>query len=356
MKSLEFAQQYQKLQEQITPDEAKICTVITKAEKLEKRRRKKRLLLWKPAIALAAVCICLYVSMPALAASSASVYQMMYLVSPKIAQHFMPVQKSDTDQGIRMEVLSASIQGHTASIYLTLQDLEGERIDDTTDLFDSYQVNCPFDSTSHCERVGYDADTKTVTFLVTIEAWENKDICGDKVTFSVKSLLSGKKTYEQIPVVLDFSQLSKASRTQTVSIRGGGASDEKWFAQLDQDQTALIPSAPLEGFPVEGIRLTGVGYADGRLHIQTAIGNVLENDSHGWFWFQDRMGTEVRSIYSFSFFEETSQGERVDYDEEVFEIGCDELEKYQLYGNFVTAGKRTDGMWRVTFPLETDEE
>ena len=355
-KPFEFAQQYRKLQEQILPDEARIHMVIRETEKLEQRRSKKSLFLWKPAVALMAACACLYLSMPALAASSASVYQIMYRVSPQIAQYFMPVQKSDTDQGIKMEVLSASIQGSVANIYLTMQDLEGNRLDETTDLFDSYRINCPFDSTNHCERIGYDADTKTVTFLVTIEAWGNRDICGDKITFSVDTFLSGKKTYEQIPIPLDLSQITKTSRTQTVSIRGGGARDDEWLIQLDHDQTALIPSAPLKGFPVDGIALTGIGYVDGRLHIQTAVGNVLESDNHGWFWFQDSLGKNVRSVYSFSFVDEARQGERMDYCEEVFEIGRDELEDCQLYGYFVTAGKKTDGTWRVTFPLEMDKE
>ena len=50
--------------------------------------------------------------------------------------------------------------------------------------------------------------------------------------------------------------------------------------------------------------------------------------------------------------ENTQQGERVDYCEEVFEIPQEELAGYALYGDFVTAGRKTDGNWRVTFPLE----
>lgn len=347
-----FASQYQKFNAQIVPDETCIRAVVKQAQELERKRNAKGICLWKPAAALTSVCVCLYFAVPALAASSDSVYQMMYRISPQIAQHFMPVQKSDVDQGIKMEVLSASIQGSKAEIYLTMQDLEGERIDETTDLFDSYQINCPFDSSSHCERIGYDADTKTVTFLITMEQWGNRDIRGDKITFSVSDFLSGKKTYEHISIPVDVSLAADTSRTQSVSIRGGSASDDRWFAQLDQDQEALIPSSPMQEFPVDGIGLTGIGYVDGRLHIQTMLGNVLENDNHGFFWLQDRQGEEVYSSYTFSFFEETKQGERVDYNEEVFELARDQLAGYQLYGHFVTAEKKIKGAWRVTFPLE----
>lgn len=62
----------------------------------------------------------------------------------------------------------------------------------------------------------------------------------------------------------------------------------------------------------------------------------------------------MESIYSFSFTEAARQDERTDYKEEVFEITPQELEDYGLYGAFVTTGKKTDGTWRATFPLESD--
>ena len=56
-------------------------------------------------------------------------------------------------------------------IYITMQDLTEDRIDGSTDLFDSYSINRPFDSSAHCERVRYDESTKTATFLITIDEW-----------------------------------------------------------------------------------------------------------------------------------------------------------------------------------------
>ena len=347
-----WKEQYQKLNAYIVPDETLIRSVIRKAKKQQSRQNRRGAYVWKYAAAFASVSICLYLAMPALASSTDYIYQMMYRVSPEIAQYFMPVQKEDVDHGIKMEVLSAYIHDHTAEIYITLQDLEGDRIDATTDLFDSYQINRPFDSTCHCEPVGYDKRTKTATFLITIDQWGNQDISGDKITFSLRTFISGYKTFENIFIPIKIVDKCNSTRTQTVSCIGASSADETWFAKLGGDMTALIPAAPMREFSIDGITLTGIGYIDGKLHIQTAFSNPLENDNHGYFWLQDEKGRKVESIYSFSFTETSKQNERTDYKEEVFEITPQELEDYGLYGTFVTTGKKTDGTWRVTFPLE----
>ena len=93
-------------------------------------------------------------SVPVLAVNVPVIYELMYLVSPSVAQHFMPVQKSCESNGIEMEVVSAYIKDNTAQVYITLKDLEGNRVDETTDLNDSYNINRAFDCTiGHCEKL-----------------------------------------------------------------------------------------------------------------------------------------------------------------------------------------------------------
>lgn len=352
-----FKERYRSLNAGIVPNEALICTVLKKGRKQERRQGHKRSSVWKcAAVLVASVSVCLYLAMPALAASSEPVYQIMYQVSPALAQHFMPVKKEDVDNGIKMEVLSASIHGSTAEIYIAMQDLEGDRIDETTDLFDNYRINRPFDSTCSCVRAGYEEDTRTAIFFITISQWGDRDIRGDKITFSAGSFISHQKSYENISIPVNTASINETSQTQSVWCMGGGAEDETWFARLDGQMTALVPSAPMQEFPVDGMDLTGIGYVDGKLHIQTAVSDPLENDNHGYFWFMDPNGRKVESIYTFSFTGTTKQDRRVDYDEQVFEIPPQELADYGLYGKFVTTGQKTDGRWSVTFPLKADPE
>lgn len=314
-------------------------------------KKKMRFVHRKFAATVLAVVVCLSIGTPALAANVPAIYELMYLVSPSIAQFFMPVQKSDKDNGIKMEVVSSYIRGNTAYIYITMQDLTENRINSTTDLNDSYSINRPFGGSASCQRVGYDKKTKTATFLISITEWGNQKITGDKITFSVKQFISDKKSYEDIKIPINLSSVETAKTTKRVDSAGGSGKDyEKHI--VEGKTTALTPSQAIDGFPVEGIKLTGIGYIDGKLHIQTAAYDNLDKDNHGYFYLKDAGGNRVDLNYDFHFLNQFQQPGRIDYYECVLDIPQEQLEKYTLYGNFVTSGMHTEGSWRVTFPLE----
>ncbi|MFV0517558.1 MAG: hypothetical protein ACK5MV_09185 [Aminipila sp.] len=346
-----FREQYNQLNNQVRPNEKLLQMTIHNAEKMEEKSNHKIYLLRKPLITAATICLCLSLAMPVLAATVEPIYQLMYMVSPSIAQFFMPVKKSDEDNGIKMEVVSAYIHENIAEIYVTMQDLRENRIDETTDLFDSYSINRPFDSSAHCERVGYDATTKTATFLITIYEWGNNDIVGDKITFTVNEFLSHKKIYENIEIPVELSSIDTAKEVQEASnVTGGGGMDYQQFQEENPD--ALIPSLPMESFPVDGIDLTGIGYIENKLHIQTAVTDNLDKDNHGFFYLKDSSGNKIDCSYSFSFVNQYEQPGRITYCNHVFDIPKSGISNYTLYGNFVTSGMITKGNWKVTFPLE----
>ena len=110
-------------------------------------------------------------------------YNLLYRVAPAIAQKLRPVRMSCNDKGIKFEVISAYVEGSEAKIFVSVQDFEEDRIDETIDLFDSYSINTPFDCNSSCEAIGYDAKTKTATFLISISQWDSQDIIGEKLPF-----------------------------------------------------------------------------------------------------------------------------------------------------------------------------
>lgn len=349
-----FKENYKNLFSQVKPDKILLDSAIQATRNKVRSRHTPLNSFRKPAVALVSICICLLLAMPALAANVEPIHRLMYMVSPQAAQFFIPVQKSDEDNGIKMDVISAYIHDNIAEVYITMQDLtEKNRVDATTDLFDSYSINRPFDSAAHCERVGYDAGTKTATFLITIEEWGNKNIVGNKVTFSVREFLSHKEYYKDISVPIALSSVAVAKSTQMVSSNGGGGLDYKKFVSGDKKTVALTPSAPMSEFSVDGISLTGIGYIDGKLHIQTAVKEPADNDNHGFFYLKDGNGNKVNSNYSFSFSNQYEQPGRIDYCNHVFDIPQDEVGGYTLYGDFVTSGMKVEGGWRVTFPLES---
>ncbi len=131
--------------------------------------------------------------------------------------------------------------------------------------------------------------------------------------------------------------------------------DYERYVDFERNPTALISSAPLSEFPIDGIDLTGISYIDGKLHIQTAVKNPLDNDNHGFFILKDSAGNEVRCSYNFYFSNQYESPGRITYCEYVFDIPQDEISNYTLYGNFVTSQMKTKVALRVTFPLENSK-
>lgn len=286
---------------------------------------------------------CLLLALPAMAAVD-SLYEQLYRVAPGIAQYFRPVRMADEDKGIRMEVASQLVEGDTARVLLSLTDTTGHRIDDTTDLYDSYDIRTPHGMEGHCERAGYDEKTGTASFLVTLKRVDGKAIAGDKITFSVGCFLSGKHAYEDIAIPVNLSMEAREKPARTVGLSGGS------MLAFGYEAKVLKEEAPYDVFPVKGIELTGLGLVDGRLHVAVRIEDRLKNDNHGFFYLKDARGKVIRAGQN-CYYYETQSGRRVDYIEDIFDVPVEILKGCTLYGSFYTADQCTEGNWQVTFPL-----
>lgn len=305
-----------------------------------------------PVVAVLLV-LCFFCSVPVLAASIDPLYQLMYRFSPGTAQFFRPVAKSDVSNGIEMTVLSSYIHGDTAEIYLSLQDLEGDRLDATTDLNDSYTIHTPFDCSAYSELVSYDEATKTATLRVSISQTDGSAVQGDKITFSTREIISQKAEMLGAEVPLDLQNLPQNAATSPVYVTGVGSSSAS-MPDFDDFFDALVPQEPKQIPSVENITLTGTSFADGKLHIQLAAENTPQTNSHAFLWLETADGTEISCDYSVSFYEE-SAGQRTDYTEFIFSVTPEELSSCRVIGDFFSYGVFTEGDWSVTFPLEAEE-
>ncbi|MDC7286311.1 DUF4179 domain-containing protein [Blautia schinkii] len=320
------------------------------AAALMPRRRKNSLKRWC-AIA-ACLCLVLSLALPAMAENRAF-YNALYTISPATAQFFKPVQLSCEDNGIRMEVTAAYIHEDTAEIYISMQDLEETRFDETIDLFDSYRINSPFDCTSHCQFSSYDPDTHTATFLITIEQWNKHNIVGDKLTFTIREFLSNKKTYEGIIDGVSLANIGKNAVTQTVAPRGytsATLNEENNNTTTETRMTTLKPGSNISS-PINGVSLTGIGYVDGALHVQTYYKDILKTDNHGSIALINKETSEIITCNgSIAFFDDEGKGSYEDY---IFTgIAAETLDEYELYGDFTTSQGSVEGNWSVTFPLK----
>ena len=342
---------YKSMNSRITPAPSLITATAELVQHSRKHdSRKSRPFYRRPLAVAAMLALCFVLATPVLAANVPVIYELMYLVSPQVAQFFVPVQESCEDNGIRMEVVSAYIHGNTAEIYVTLQDLTGDRVDETTDLFDSYSIRRAFDSAATCHLVGYDKETKTASFLILLTEWGSQDITGSKLTFSVREFISRKTSLEAVESNINLAEVDEAATTQAVYAVGRGGINLSQYTNDSNNYAVLVPGASIYT-PIRGLDVTAIGYIDGMLHIQLATSEKLTLDNHGYFYLVDKAGMSVPYDYSVSFVEGMDSSGRVDYQEFVFDIPQDEIGDYTLFGSFVTSGLNTKGRWQVTFPL-----
>lgn len=318
------------------------------AEAAEAVSRRRVTTLRRAAVIVAAAALCLALALPALAASDGT-YELLYAVAPALAQRFKPVQLSCEDNGIRMEVVAAAVQGGTAEAYIALRDLEGDRVDETCDLFDSWRFHTPFDSINTCRLESFDPETRTALFYVRMSTLNGEDIRTDnsKITFSVGEFLSGKQTIEGVDLQGVLEDLDPAPATQfPTSIRGG---DGLGIGFSLPPILCLVPAEEPLMTPVDGIEITGAGYVDGRLHIQAYYRDIFRADNHGFLYFLDENGQEVCSTLSLLLWDSEQTGS---YQEYIFDIPPEALAAYSLWGDFYTGSLLTEGSWQVTFPLD----
>lgn len=346
---------YNAMQSDVQPDAALLRQTRAAVRKIPARPRRLR-----PLIALAAAVICLALAVPAFAmpalAADPGGYALLYSISPAAAQFFKPVNRSDEDNGIRLTVDSVYLHSDTVEVYVALQDLTGDRLDETTDLFDSYRINRGFDCSATCSLVGYDAQTRTARFLISITRFDGQDIEGDKLTFSLGRLLTGKTETEGAVAGLDLTEAQAEPAMQTVAWRGasGSVADamiaEDGGIESPESHTALVPTGTLAA-PAPGVTVTAMGYIDGLLHMQVLYENILETDNHGRLWLES--GAEkLECLGSLSFFGEDGNDS---FEEYVFDVSPAQLTDCTLYGSFVTADTLIEGDWEITFPLTETE-
>lgn len=288
------------------------------------------------------------------AATIPSFNHLLSLVSPEIALMLQPIEISSEDNGIKMEVVAAMNDDEMAVIYVTMQDLTGNRIDKTLDIYDySLTEGRMFNS----QIVDYDDTTNTATLR--IQANGGESINNKKIGFHITSFLSHKQTMEE--VIVDANLMEVKNNTpqmislDTNNVSGGG----EIFGELMEQDTikVLKPDETELSLPeIEFMHISNLGFIDNRLHIQTKwTGDNV--DDHGYFYFMDASGDKIHA--SNIYFESAEVGktnDRNEYIEYIFDVDQLDLDKLKLMGDFVYGSNYTIGNWSTTFKIQSVSE
>ena len=289
----------------------------------------------------------------AVAAGNMTAYEVLYALYPDIAVKLMPVYASCEDEGIRMEVEGVSIQDNCAYIYISMQDVEGNRIDESIDLFDSYSIETNADQIGGCSYVDFDEKNQKASFLITLQNMDDKPVTGNKMTFRVSRFLTGKKELQKELTEICLEDVSSVTETQTeegLQIRGGSYANEYVAEGMKKEYLCVDESKMF--VPTPGVTVTNYGLINNRLHVQVYYEDILQFDNHGYIYVMDSDGNVILPENSTAFWDEEKKGS---YEEYIFDINVDELEHNAVYGHFFTCQTLVEGEWEVRFTIEEQE-
>ena len=344
---MDFHKQYRGMNENITPSDTLVQQTIAKMESGRPHRARKPL---KIILAVAATLACVST---AVAANQEAVLRVLYQIAPGMAEYLQPVGQVCEDRGVKLEVVSADVEGSTAKVYLSLTDTTGSLFGDAApDLYDSWHLDYPrwgraAPLSCGCSTVDYDPSTHTATYFLQIDDLGG-DIPAGAFEFSFNKLLIGKVEQEGVPVTADLSAVPQNAPTENHDINGLSASDISLYETM-HDYDFLVPQGTLWQSEDGNVTLTAAAWHDGALHLSYRTEGKLSRDNHANFAVL-RMtdGTELWRDYDVSYVDSDADAEVTEY---VFPMAYEDVAGCTLTGDIYTASDLMDGSWAVSFRL-----
>lgn len=353
---MHFENNYRSMNESILPDRALIEDTLTRMERGEtpkrRPRRLRRIVTLAVAAAVAVGCIT-----PALAANVPAVYQALYAISPAVTQALMPVNESCESSGVKMEVVSAAIDGDTAGVYLTLTDTTGELFGERAPAFsEKWTLHSPSSDLGYMHTLlSYNTTAHTAAFYLELTNLDGQAFSDSKYTLTLPSLLIRRDSQNDVAIPVDLSAVPLNPPTgQQVCSSIAASGDGLPKAQQPICGNAydfLLPQDTLWQSEDDVFALAAAGYRDGRLHLLCSTLDSMRYQNHGSLMLSAPDGTPVEPDFVATYC--SPDGADRTFAEWVFPISYDLLPRSELTGWLRTSGGKINGNWQVTFRLES---
>ena len=279
------------------------------------------------------------------AAMNDDVKNFLWYITPDLAALLEPIESTVEHDGIKMEIVSAMQDEDMAVVYVTMQDLEGNRIDETLDIYDYFMSK---GRSFTVERVGFDSTTKTA--FVRFMSFNGSST--DNFKLKIRSFLSDKSVLEDVTFPLDLQNV-KEQQTELLpdgTIRGSGGD-----GALLEGGVYVLPTGKLniQTQLYDGMRITNIGLHHDKLYVQTEwpANNAID---HGEFYLVNAAGQKIHSTVNYSYGRD-EQGKPIyayNYQEDIFDVKDINLAEYELQAKIYTAGQYVEGDWEASFKLE----
>lgn len=303
-----------------------------------------------------AVMICFIGTATALAATVPTVNDWLYSINKDLAEWLYPVNQSVEDNGIKVDVLYAANDNHTAMVYFSIQDVNGDRVDETIDIY-NYSLQGPL--AFYCRMISYEEETNTAFFQMT--AAGGSDMIGKMTMFCIDSFLSKKTVYDWYDTQINLADIVKENASYVPisiyhCIGGSGSGDGLNVLTPDVMNISL-------GDNIDFVTISNIGFVDDKLHIQTKWSESVDN--HGVLDLteknsnmpEDELSRLNYESYYFHTEVVTPTGDfRTKHIEYIYDINSIEnLSDYSLWAMFMEDGEYTQGKWEVNFRLSNTQ-
>lgn len=204
-----------------------------------------------------------------MAVGGISFEELMEKLKSPFAELLQPTLATCEDQGIRMEMTAMGHSDQMAMFYITVKDMEGNRIDENI-RFTSYSIPSQWGSSGGggSGLEDYDAEKGIAIFSFTANTSETFD--GKPFTFVGKELAYNMREWRECPVDTDLTQANNNPETITLVLwdtMSGSASSDMY----DENNRAYVlkPNQQIFDFPeIDFAKVTGIGIVNGKLHVQ----------------------------------------------------------------------------------------
>ena len=220
----------------------------------------------------AAIILCVILAVMSLATALAATVDVfnarLHAFWPEAAEFLMPVNASCDSEGIRMKVLSAVVKDGKAHVIFSMQDLEGNRIDEYTapsfsDL--AFPGNDGTDGNNipiaTIAALSYDAETRTGVYAQEFDY--DPALVGEdyEIPLYIQYLFTQEHDIKDLqPLLEECSKDVKAVQAPENA--------RPLLGNKPSSRTILDPDGNLKIPLNDYVELSGIGWIDGQLHVQ----------------------------------------------------------------------------------------
>lgn len=328
-----YQKEYNSMNERINPDSGLTAEVMEKTVPRGGRT-------FRPAVAIAAVLIVAMMAIPAMAAAMPWILEQ---IAPQLAQKLEPVQRSDTNNGITMEVVGASVRGNKAELVIKI---EGESLKDPVGVAPQLVTNRDGLKSSEYRAIrdyeGVEEDRANGIYyyqmLVTYRGGISlEEILAGEMTVTLDNILLSSSEFDNAGIPITPVEEDQVARIKMSDLKEYGFNSfgceniGACKSGCTMEHKVIFPCDEMVYAVTEEVGISCITYIDGKLHIQmkARTGSIYQASQFWAPYLVDAQGNEKMGLQGYRFAQDDFTNQ-LEYSEYIFNISPDEMEDYTI--------------------------